>query len=364
MGRIRSWFLPTHRGTDDDIHSYGSLPFLLGLVGLGFVGIFVYAIQFGASASLIASVGSMVAGASLIVGGLLGFLFGIPRSLASDHPQSIDEVENENDAGGRGTDFRANTNLEQISDWLTKILVGVGLAKISGISEGLNGAANTIQEGLGSPPQNHVLALAILVYFPVCGFLIGYLWTRLFLAPALTRSEAARIREKERKKAEENAIHSLSETSPEAPVAKGRAEKQQFGLWVDDNPSNNAYLKQSFEKLLGIEFDLSLSTDDALAKAKTKKYAAIISDMGRPPDRQAGYTLLRKLKESNGLNSPTPFIIYASGASIPANHDAAIINDAFGSTSSPQELLQLVRTALGTAHDKEPPNKSLEPTAS
>jgi CheY-like chemotaxis protein len=340
MSRIKSWLRP---GTDEDVHSYGSLPFLLGLVGLGFVGIFVYAIQFGGDGYLIASVGSMVAGASLIVGGLLGFLFGIPRSLASDRPRPNDKVEDDYETNGRATDFQANTNLEQISDWLTKILVGVGLAKISGISEGLNGTANALQGGLGGPPQNHLVALTILVYFPVCGFLIGYLWTRLFLAPALTRSETARIKERERRKAETNAIKELSESVSKAQPA---ARSNVYGLWVDDNPSNNASLKESFEKLLGIEFDLSSSTEDALAKAENKRYSVIISDMGRPPDRRAGYTLLRRLKESSGPASKTPYIIYASGASVPANRDAAIDKGAFGSTSSPQDLLKLVRTAL------------------
>jgi PleD family two-component response regulator len=62
-------------------------------------------------------------------------------------------------------------------------------------------------------------------------------------------------------------------------------------LWVDDNPSNN-YYERSALKALGIQFTLSTSTEDALAKVGSNKYDAIISDMSRPPDRRAGYTLL------------------------------------------------------------------------
>jgi hypothetical protein len=60
--------------------------------------------------------GVAIAIASAATGYLLGFLFGISRSL-----QGGDSSESNSQS------FPGNTNLEQISDWLTKILVGVGL---------------------------------------------------------------------------------------------------------------------------------------------------------------------------------------------------------------------------------------------
>jgi hypothetical protein len=101
-----------------------------------------------------ASVGLLVAGAGLILGGLIGFLFGIPRSLQSEHPQqpakSKDGADGKDDAArkdpqGREPDrYGANTNLEQISDWLTKILVGVGLTQLTRLPEGLSSTANYV----------------------------------------------------------------------------------------------------------------------------------------------------------------------------------------------------------------------------
>ncbi len=69
-------------------------------------------------------------------------------------------------------------------------------------------------------------------------------------------------------------------------------------LWVDDNPDNNRYERQSLEAL-GVEFTLSFSTEDALSRLKRNSFDLIISDMGgRPPDARAGYTLLDALRPS------------------------------------------------------------------
>jgi PleD family two-component response regulator len=60
-------------------------------------------------------------------------------------------------------------------------------------------------------------------------------------------------------------------------------------LWVDDHPDNNRYERRALEAL-GVRFVLSTSTDDALDQLRRQTFDLIISDMGRPPDPQAGYT--------------------------------------------------------------------------
>jgi len=115
-------------------------------------------------------------------------------------------------------------------------------------------------------------------------------------------------------------------------------------LWVDDRPSNNTYEREAMGRL-GIVFELSTSTDDALAKISTRSYDAIISDMGRPPDDRAGYTLLDRLRR-DGLQ--VPFVIYA-GSRSPEHFDEAVRHGAVGSTNRPSELIDLVRQALGVS---------------
>ena len=148
------------------------------------------------------------ASACAIVGNATGFLFGIPRTLQGTEgfrqdmhvrtrkfksaSGSVDTNSQAHldmhPAAPAATDdtyhLQVNTNLEQISDWLTKILVGVGLTQIHSLPGELHNAAVFIAGGLGSSPRMINFALALLIYFPLLGFLSGYLCTRLFLQPA------------------------------------------------------------------------------------------------------------------------------------------------------------------------------------
>jgi CheY-like chemotaxis protein len=112
-------------------------------------------------------------------------------------------------------------------------------------------------------------------------------------------------------------------------------------LWVDDRPQNNVYERQALGAL-GLHFVLSTSTDDALDKIHTQKFDAIISDMGRPPDPMAGYTLLDTLRSSG---NETPFIIYA-GSRAPEHQAEARRRGALGCTNRATELFGMVLSAI------------------
>ncbi len=113
-------------------------------------------------------------------------------------------------------------------------------------------------------------------------------------------------------------------------------------LWVDDKPSNHEHERQALEAV-GVSFVLATSTDEALEKLKRQSFDAIISDMGRPPDPQAGYTLLDKLQASGDR---TPFLIYA-GSRSPEHRAEARRRGAVGCTNRPDELFEMVLSALG-----------------
>jgi len=121
----------------------------------------------------------LIAGAATIIGGILGFLFAIPRVLSN--PQGDDERSK--------NATTPNTNLEQISDWLTKILVGVGLTQIQGAPDDLWALADRLAHGLGDGPFLRVFVLAALLYFTPAGFLWTYLYTRLQLRQELERAD-------------------------------------------------------------------------------------------------------------------------------------------------------------------------------
>lgn len=134
--------------------------------------------------------GLCLSGASLMVGVLLGFLFGIPHAAEAGgtnaqegHPAPIPAK-----SGGQ---YRPNTNLEQVSDWLTKILVGVGLTQLYKARTLLNEAGSYLGPALGGAGTGAAIAVSILLYFSILGFLAAWLWTRIYLAGQLTRADLA-----------------------------------------------------------------------------------------------------------------------------------------------------------------------------
>jgi len=145
-----------------------------------------YGHEGAASFLSIVSVGLMTGGAALLSGGLLGFLFGVPHTRGVDKGQGKDtgsKNDDEQDGNERppAAKYRPNTSLEEISDWLTKILVGVGLVQIKILPGKLLDLAAYIAKGLGGGDQAQAFALTVLVYFSVCGFVFGFLWARLYL---------------------------------------------------------------------------------------------------------------------------------------------------------------------------------------
>lgn len=107
------------------------------------------------------------------VGTLIGFLFGIPRTLQDEKLLASD-----------GSSQSVNTNLEQISDWLTKILVGVALTQLHSLRGELTQLANYF--AIAGAPS---VTLAIVLNFGIAGFFSGYLLTRLFLAGAFEEAQ-------------------------------------------------------------------------------------------------------------------------------------------------------------------------------
>ena len=177
--------------------SHKALLVLAAVMAAGFLCALIYAARSKAEQGFlsVASVSLLLAGASAFVGGLLGFLFGIPRTLqqeGANAPVDTNAAAASGSAASR-IEYRVNTNLEQISDWLTKILVGVGLTQIAAIRDVVGSLVGFAAQGLGPQPQSQVFAFALLSYFTVLGFLFGYLWTRLVFTGALRAADQAAI---------------------------------------------------------------------------------------------------------------------------------------------------------------------------
>lgn len=112
----------------------------------------------------------MSAGAALGVGGILGFLFALPRTLEQEKGSGL---------------LATNSNLDQVSDWLTKILIGLGLVELGRIADGIGNLGDSMAAALGGGAGAKALALSVLIYSAIDGFLLGYLWTRIVVSRGL-----------------------------------------------------------------------------------------------------------------------------------------------------------------------------------
>jgi len=161
------------------------------LAVIGCALIVLYALRFWCSGDVlrILGVGVLVAAAALTAGVLTGFIFGIPREgdtkkhgeRGATEPAASDEDANP---------VTPNSNLVEISDWLTKIIVGVGLVELKSIPEKLGELSYYVGRSLqpaqcgGTPCPDLILSgqsigLAIMIFYFALGFLWGFIWTRL-----------------------------------------------------------------------------------------------------------------------------------------------------------------------------------------
>ncbi|ARF79219.1 hypothetical protein ACIG0C_02710 [Kitasatospora aureofaciens] len=146
------------------------------LGGTGLLGLLLFALGRARTWQALGG-GLVVAGASTVLGGALGFLFGVPRvKSGSGEPQGS---------------YAPNTNLEQVSDWLTKVLLGVGLTQLGSLGERLHKLGASLAPVLGGGDAAAPFAAALVLHFLVLGFLAGWLVTRLALPRVLTETDEA-----------------------------------------------------------------------------------------------------------------------------------------------------------------------------
>ena len=104
-------------------------------------------------------------------GGVLGFLFGVPKFRAD---AKIDGA------------YLPNTNLEQVSDWLTKIIIGATLVQLDDIARAIGNLSSMIGAQIGQASGSTAASTAMIFSF-VGGFMWAYLWTSVRLSKELER---------------------------------------------------------------------------------------------------------------------------------------------------------------------------------
>jgi len=121
----------------------------------------------------------MVTASSLFIGHLIGFLFGMPRTVQ----EKSDNYKSEKTLNKK-IEYQINTNLEQISDWLTKMLIGIGLVESNNLMEFIYKISSKIAKDIDTPNSESII-IASIIYFLILGFFGTYFAVRLYMARAI-----------------------------------------------------------------------------------------------------------------------------------------------------------------------------------
>jgi hypothetical protein len=139
--------------------------------------------------------------AAAAAGAAVGFLFGLPRTRFIDQVEPPPPGQSPDDpdarpatSGPTGTYYLANSNLIKVSDWLTTIIIGLGLVNLTRIGPAVARLQTGLTEPLGGSASAGVIGVSIVTVGLLAGFLIVYLWTTIRVRELLEDSELQRER--------------------------------------------------------------------------------------------------------------------------------------------------------------------------
>ena len=270
---------------------------------------------------------TLEAAAGFAFGALTGFLFGIPRSLqgrgaqgqpgqgdrstsdagskqvnkttVEDTTASGKEADLTNAAGG----YASNTNLEEISDWLTKIIVGVGLINLKNFPSYLKatatyfGSLSSCGQGCVAIPDS--VSLATLLYFFVCGFFFAYLLTRLALPAAFSRADRAALSFVSEKL--ETTVEKLETTQAEQQKVLAIVLTGEARALINQSKDSEAMLNNALERL-----DSAIKYNPSYFVAYTEKGRALKRLAQLKNDPKLLEQALEAVTQARNLN-PTNF---------------------------------------------------------
>lgn len=149
---------------------------------------------------------------------VLGFIFGIPKKY-QNKTSSVQVDANGQPVPSIDPTYTDNTSLEEISDWITKIIIGLSLTQFNNILEMMGESASNIRTSLESGlqlganrPDFYAFSYSLIVFYSVTGGIIGYLWTRIEFAHILAQKDRdLREAEIKRNKIVDDTVKALNE---------------------------------------------------------------------------------------------------------------------------------------------------------
>jgi hypothetical protein len=256
--------------------------------------------------------------ACLLFGHFIGFLFGIPRILQGGSQNGVSSAlgtanplpgrtpqpntATQTTPGGHSSAVtyqqQVNTNLTEISDWLTKIIVGLGLVNLTKIPNYLKTIAAIPAKALITKGVNNDVAFAFaygtIVTYTLLGFLFGYIITRIFLASLFLDADRRSL-----------AIDALSSDVTEAKAAAASANNKADLALATTSPQplaiNNvdpANAEQQMASYIQEYVDVRRTMQSG--EQRTNKMTDIFGQMIKIVDSLTNFDVVAALNDING----------------------------------------------------------------
>jgi hypothetical protein len=155
----------------------------LGVPAFGSLWIAIYSFATPGAHWSYLGTGMLTAIAAFLSGCFIGFLFGIPKVISSGQLRHNKPSQT----------YVPSTNLAEVSDWLTKLLLGAGLVQLTRLGTPIGHLINTVAAGLtpatATVPSSAatVMAGAILFGYAVIGLLDAYVVTTMWYQQRLEK---------------------------------------------------------------------------------------------------------------------------------------------------------------------------------
>ncbi|HEY5248646.1 MAG TPA: PASTA domain-containing protein [Dermatophilaceae bacterium] len=131
--------------------------------------------------------------AAATLGAALGFLFGLPRSRFAEQVNAgqSDTAGSEaiSSQAPASTRYLTNSNLIKVCDWLTTIVIGLGLVNLGSILPAMQDLGAALKGPLGGASYAGAVGESILIGGALGGFLLVFMWTTIRFRQLLEDSE-------------------------------------------------------------------------------------------------------------------------------------------------------------------------------
>ncbi|TWI97547.1 hypothetical protein JN11_03367 [Mucilaginibacter frigoritolerans] len=130
--------------------------------------------------------------AIFLLGAVIGILFGVPKNVSSPVTNVVTQMNAGTLEQGNSSLKSSTTNLTEISDWLTKIVLGAGLVQLKEMPHFILKVADKMALGvsLKSSYYSTSLCAAVIIYYLCFGLLCGYFAMRTIFTEIFNSQEA------------------------------------------------------------------------------------------------------------------------------------------------------------------------------